>query len=120
MQVKWAILILGMLLHWPTAIGAEFVDGNALHSICTGSDGPGTNTCRGYLTGVADAMTAYNARNKSRHDSSPNSSCIPEGVSAEQLRQVWVKYSTETPENLHLAAAGLVIVAFEQAWPCPR
>ena len=44
--------------------------------------------------------------------------CMPDGVSSEQLRQVYVSYMKKHPDEWHWEAAAPVLESFYLAWPC--
>jgi hypothetical protein len=48
----------------------------------------------------------------------PRYFCLPKGIDAEKLRQIFVKYVGEDPRRVELAAASLAINAFKGAFPC--
>ena len=71
--------------------------------------------CLGFILGVADTMewtVSLGAVTKTY--------CAPEEARGAQVTKVVVKYLDSHPEQLHLAAASLVVVAFEDAFPCQQ
>ena len=44
--------------------------------------------------------------------------CLPNGVIVSQLERIVVKYLEARPEELHMAASGLVVLAYMEAFPC--
>ncbi len=50
--------------------------------------------------------------------SRPTPSCVPEGVTNNQVTEVVRKYLKDHPEELHLHAVDLVQKALNKAWPC--
>ena len=73
-----------------------------------------------FLVGVANSAHALSSWGAKDKDGALNASCSPEGVTTEQLRQVWLNFAKAYPETLHKEASSLALNAFEQAWPCKR
>jgi hypothetical protein len=48
----------------------------------------------------------------------PKYFCAPKRIDAEELRQIFVKYVSETPRRAELAAGSLALNAFKAAFPC--
>ena len=44
--------------------------------------------------------------------------CIPEGVTFSQLQKIYIKYANDNPQDLHLAAGSVVLIAISEAFPC--
>jgi len=95
-----------LLIALPTAALAR-LDGNALLARCSTDDVKG---CFAFLEGFADALR------ESPGDTRP--ACIPDTVSAPQLRDVVIKLLRNEPQNRQQPAARLVMRAFSKAWPC--
>ena len=45
--------------------------------------------------------------------------CFPSGVNATQLAKIVVKYGDDHPEKLNIGSAAFVIIALQEAFPCP-
>jgi hypothetical protein len=84
-----------------------FVGGNELFESCKSDNVGVQNICRGYIVGVVDAFDAQRII------------CTPENVSADQVRDIVVKWLRDHPENRHLQAATLVKAAIPDSWSCP-
>jgi hypothetical protein len=69
--------------------------------------------CLGYITAATD--TAIDWFNTTGLDSQV---CVPGSVSIGKLREIVVKYLEEHPEELHKGAAGIVLNALYNAFPC--
>ena len=115
-------LLLALVLFWPLGAVAGLYSGNKLQTFCadTKSGEPKRNlswygSCVSYLSGIVDAAESIYL-----NTTATSRSCLPKGVSSEQLRQVWLNHASQHPEELHLGAGGLVLKAFEKAWPCQR
>jgi len=95
-----------------------FYKGNDLLEECeaylsdTGSAAKG-NICIGYIMGVVDTHAVVVI-----WDGSEKRFCLPRSIQSSQLVRVAIKYLKENPQDLHLAATGLVIVALDFAFPC--
>jgi hypothetical protein len=44
--------------------------------------------------------------------------CVPEGVNGDQLARIFLKYTDEHPENLHLSGSVSVWNALLYTFPC--
>ena len=73
-------------------------------------------TCVGYINGVLDTLTMWNAINEADF----KIACFPDGVSPLQLIRVVVKYLNDHPEELHEAAIVLTFRAASTAFPCSK
>jgi hypothetical protein len=90
---------------------AGFKTGNDLYRICVATDANSALTCYGYVDGVMDMMVFDSHMAK-------KSSCLPDGVQAQQAVDVVVKFLTEHPADRNFNAASLVYAAIEEAWNC--
>jgi hypothetical protein len=122
-------LLLALVLLGPVGAVAQFYSSNVLQELCVGTDigAPNDsmskyNDCTVYLAGIADAASAFSDWHYKDTNGAPFGSCIPDGVYHEQLRLAWLKYASKYPERVRhvIAAASLVLNAFEKAWPCKR
>jgi hypothetical protein len=90
-----------------------FVDGNKLLEWCAGQPGPDQLSCMAYVAGVSDTWdTAAKASN--------SKSCTPATAPLKQVADVVLKYLNQHPEERHLPASALVLVAINGAWCKPR
>jgi len=95
-----------------------FSNGNVLLEECeaylsdTGSAAKG-NICIGYIMGVVDTHAIV-----VNWDGSEMRFCLPRSIQGSQLVRVATKHLKENPQDLHLAASGLVIAALHFAFPC--
>jgi hypothetical protein len=119
-------LLLVLVLLWPAAALSGFYTGNDIQERCVGTrhGEPNANvsmfnSCIAYLAGIEDAAKTLKGWGYTNHGA-PTGSCIPNGVTAGQLRQAWLNHTSQRPEGLRLDAASLVLNAFEKAWPCKR
>lgn len=95
---------------------ATFKDGNALYSDCSAKPNDSTYYqsdayCLGYILGVTDTLATMRIMNKRNH-------CIPENVTAGQIRDIVLQYLQRTPEKRHLPADFLVLSAINLAFNC--
>ena len=107
-------LVLGALLLFVTGgARANFLDGYELRARCESRRIDFTNTCLGYLTGIADSDDAAPAWRRAK-----SLFCVPRGVTAQELRNTLLAYLREHPEEEELNAAILAGNAFITAYPC--
>jgi Rap1a immunity proteins len=86
-----------------------FMTGNLLYATCTSGN---TSICEGYIIGVADTLAGYYAKGQV---------CFsPPGVTADQVRDVVVRYIASNPAQRHFGAAGMIVRALASAFPCAR
>ena len=122
-------LIVGLAIYMTVGVGAEersiggFLDGKKLLEFCEEKN----NKCSGYLMGFVDTMVlTENMLNAFGKILGPDAKrpltliCITTSLSFEsaQLRRVWMKWAENHPGQLQRTASALVLVAFEEAWPC--
>ena len=98
----------------------NFYTGNDLMGLCknTGQSESGQSVrkyskCTGYLAGVVDFDEAL-----PRLRILPSRLCVPEGVTNEQLRQVYLTYMEKHPNEWHWQATDHAYDSFYLAWPC--
>jgi hypothetical protein len=101
----WTILCILLPGH---AFTASFVNGNDLLEKC---NTPLDIVCIGYIDGVAYAMNDGNAVNGFK-------ACIPLGVTAQQIKDIAVRYLIKNPAVRIYAASSLVAAALSEAFPC--
>ena len=91
-----------------------FIDsGNELLMYCESEDVLEEKLCSFYIAGVyeGNVFTSITDAQEMPH-------CVPKGVRTSQLARVVVKFLNQRPERLHDIAAGLVIEAIGDAFPC--
>ncbi|MHC9247754.1 Rap1a/Tai family immunity protein [Aeromonas jandaei] len=108
MNVKYPIATTLILFSLNSA--GEFSVGNDLYSICSTKKGDefyymNSSECRGYITGVSDALSGYTF-------------CIPSGVTVGQDVDIVMRYLSEHPESRHINAAELIARALYESFPC--
>lgn len=106
------IVFLVVVAH-ATPASAGFKTGNALFQDCEAqSNEVALGLCLGYISGVTDALT------ESAHDNKNFRVCMRNGVTAKQVRDIVVKYLTDTPAIRDMPADVLIGAAISQAFPC--
>jgi len=93
----------------------SFLSGTDLLYVCTEDfKGWEDRLCALYVEGASDGIGV------SAHYFSDGSLpfCAPDRFTGTQLRKVVLKYLDEHPEELHLAATGLIMTALIEAFPC--
>lgn len=100
-----------------------FADGNQLLKDCTAIINLVENNiipesemrcghCAGYIQGISAMNALYKAYDQ------PTFFCMPDEVNNGQKIKVVIKYLNDHPEKLHEHEAGLVLLAFMEAFPC--
>lgn len=79
-------------------------DGNSFKNIITSNNPTGKALGNGYLIGFIQGQ--------------PNTLCVPQTASQEQIVAVVLKYFENHPETLHHHQASLIFNALNEAWPC--
>ena len=93
---------------------ADFQTGNQLLAKCENEDSfAGQGECLGYLKAAIDTY-----RTLAVLEEFEPFICMPERVNGRQIEKIWIKYANENPENLHMPAAALVLLADIKAFPC--
>jgi hypothetical protein len=97
------------------AARGSFFSGNDIQKLCDS----GNVACGVYLAGLADAVTFFTVGGGMfPKGETLFGSCIPEGVTIQQLRQVWLNNAKARPEVLQRGASIVGLVAFDDAWRC--
>lgn len=102
-----------LLLAMTGGAQANFLDCDELRARCESRRPDFVNTCLGYLTGVADSDDAAPSWRLAK-----SLFCLPQGITANELRGTLLGYLREHPEEEDLNAAILVGNAFISTWPC--
>lgn len=102
----------------PGSLRADaFTTGNQLYTMCETAK---MSACAGYIMGVVDLLI-LETEFKSKEQIIPvRKFCIERGVTAGQLVDIVIGHLSSHPETRHYGAAGEVIVAVSEAFPCPR
>jgi hypothetical protein len=96
-----------------------FYSGNQLFAACsTQSSTHDSGLCLGYIIGVVDMVstvaTAFSATG------APAAYCFPNGVTTGRIRDVAIQRLQAHPEERHYPAAGIILTAITEAFPCAR
>jgi phage protein U len=91
--------------------GMYFLTGNQLKSHCEDGNAVDLATCGGYVQGVFDEFEIERAGES-------KSECVPEGVVAQQVVDIALKYINEHPQYRQLQAAALIHQSLVDAWKC--
>jgi Ssp1 endopeptidase immunity protein Rap1a len=106
------------------AVLPDISTGNGLYQLCTSQDSDESITCISYVFGYVIGAESAALEIRRMAGLSPTASlsafCRPNGVTAGQLKDIAVKFLTDTPEGRHLSSSALLMVAFERAFPCQR
>ena len=122
--MRWLALCLVLVAGDAAGVGA-FVTGNKLLGWCKAGERADAATasetdwmeaskCRAYTQAVHDDYATWRDADIIPGDYY----CLPNGVIVSQLERIVVKYLEARPEELHMAASGLVVLAYMEAFPC--
>lgn len=92
------------------AMAANFYSGNQLLDYCTHKDTRPEHFCLGFIAGISDAIIAYT--------SSEVPTCIPDGATPNQIKDIVVRFLEEEPGTRDRAAVSLILVALAVEFPC--
>jgi hypothetical protein len=110
------------LLTWPcVAHAGAFQSGNQLYEKCAASErDPNYSqkfaSCQGFVMAVLDTVDAVGSVTTALK----GTYCVPDSVTTGQLVAVVTRFFEARPEQRHLSAASLVIVAIQQGFPCTK
>ena len=93
---------------------ASYYNGGELLQYCESDLNAEYQACAAYIAGIHDyeeTLIGWSHLNEPHF-------CQPKGVTLTQLVKVVTKSLNEHPEELHLAAGGLVANALNEAFPC--
>lgn len=93
---------------------ADFFRGSDILVDCDSHSIGDIKRCHRYLAGISDA---YNALKHSEL-LTKKVFCFTNSVNLAQLREIFVKFAWDNPEQLHLPAGTLVLAVFVKAFPC--
>lgn len=82
----------------------------------------GREQCESYISGVLDGVNTYVTSLRLLHpgiSSYPNLFCVPRVATKKDVVDAMVKYLTRHPSKRHFGASSEVLLAAEQAFPCP-
>ena len=92
---------------------AGFYTGSEVLSNCQGSNEGGRSLCALYLGAIVDATEIWAGAGLM-----PRLICMPAETSTDRLREIFVAYANQNPEELHEVASATVIAALIGAFPC--
>jgi hypothetical protein len=112
--MRFAVPVLLLLAALPRPAAAGFFSGNEIYESCNApSNTAGEGTCIGFVAGVAGASQFFFLDRPGRF-------CMPSSVTLGQLKDVFLKYLRENPARRNQDGSLLVILAIQEAWPCPK
>ena len=85
---------------------AEMFNGNQMWEMCQSR---AVGFCNGYVIGTLDALVTQGL-----------TTCTPDGLTAEQLRDLVVRWLRDHPEKRHLSGTWIVANTLRENFPCPR
>ena len=114
-----ALVLTGLASHQANAAtGMQgYFDGNRLYSDCKNeSDTMAQGFCVGYVSGLVDLDLVY----ASMIDGYRPQYCLRSSVNPMHLKDIVTQYLEANPEQRQHPAAGNVIMALKNAFPCPK
>jgi Rap1a immunity proteins len=124
----WAVVVLAAVLasladaRAENTVGGLRSTGDMLYTHCLSSNTYARGICLGYVEGVAEAGEQQALASASVSGGASTLGtwrwCIPTGAAAGQAREIVVKFLRENAAERHLAAASIVALALQHAWPC--
>jgi hypothetical protein len=115
------ILVVGIPLS--QAVAAFFENGNSLLEYCSAAEADDLRemkfaSCYGYIIGAIDMMEVTNDARRGAKPPLKPLFCLPTNVTRGQLVDTVKKYLTDNPAHRHYSAAGIVLQAIDEAFPC--
>ena len=115
-------LVLVIILLWPVmSYGKLGYSGNQMMVFCDGTfkGEPKENSiiaavCIGYLRGIWGATDVWQETGLLN----PKLVCVPQDVTVEQLRRVFLNYMHQNPGAWGRSVEPHVVIAIKEAWPC--
>ena len=101
-----------------TPANAMFKSGNDVLRYCASTEDSDQITCLEYIRGVADGLESQASTNTMFGLKNFKLVCFHEGIRSSQLEDVAVAYLQRNPAMRDEDAAGLLTIAWSNAWPC--
>lgn len=102
-----------ILVMLPILVNAGYYTGNDLKPFCTSDRSVEELQCLKYIEGIYDSHDSLFHIGKAKRIF-----CVPENTTSGQLKEIFIKYLNDHPEDLQMTASSLVIVSFADAFPC--
>lgn len=102
---------------------ASAINGARLAGICSSGNQSEIASCDAYITGVTDSAVVYQKlrpENGGAGGTLPGYVCIPGQVTGEQLRRQYVAWMGNHRDQADTVAAGTVLTAMLDIYPCRR
>lgn len=106
-------LVAALVCAATTQIASAEMTGIELLEFCERTDVVGISWCSSYITAVIETDATLAALKRSIQQV-----CVPSTVTRDQARRIGTAYLTEHTGMLHLQAAGLMLMALRQEFPC--
>jgi hypothetical protein len=98
-----------------SALALGYMSGDDLLANCRADvDSNGQGRCLGYIAGLADFIITRQELRKQADI------CFPDGASAEQMRDIVVRFLEARPQIRQYKADGAVVEALLKVWSCPK
>lgn len=131
-MLRFPVLAMLACVSAASAKSSEPFSGNDLYHACEAREDQSLSSfCIGYVIGTWDGMVIgavsafYGASSKGASVDDINliwplvlGVCQPAGVTNEQIKDIFVKYLSEHPENRQVPARFLLLDAMREAFPC--
>jgi hypothetical protein len=89
--------------------------GNSLVAACTEDEVAPKAACLGFIVGAMEGWQTGVAFHRQAE-----TICIPRGVEVGQMMKIILKYADDHPQDLHLPAGFLVVIAMQKAFRCDK
>jgi Ssp1 endopeptidase immunity protein Rap1a len=106
--MRTAVLVAGLLL--TTAVAAKAMTGEELANACRSR----SEQCDVYLSGCLDSRESF----LEWHYLIENMYCAKGSLSADQARDIFLKYAQQHPQRLRERAPTLLFTALSESLPC--
>ena len=111
MNIK--VVVFALVMTASMGVQGAWLTGGQLLEDCESENYFVKGSCMGYIEGVGDSVATL-----AHWEGFAEYMCTPKGVTSGQFRLVVMKHLNKHPEELHLNAGGLVLIALSEAFPC--
>lgn len=113
MKLKVFLFVLSVASFLPSYSFAS--DGNFWHRQCNSGDSSGKLVCAAFARGFDSGKNAQAGLSRTEPVF-----CLPEGVTIEQIVDVFAAYLSRHPQNRHKDGGILMALAIANAFPCSK
>jgi len=101
--------------YFPQKLSAQALLHYCASSALSASGRNRRNYCSGFVSGVEESVRLLDTDGRA---GDKHVICVPEGRSASQFRDVYIKHASKQITNLERPAAMVVLETLESAYPC--